>query len=76
VDDVADRDAVCKAQLTAVSTQPINSSVLGSVFTRYKTPAFVNLDFSPAAKTFVFVPYFNPFPVGRSQATSPGYDTA
>jgi len=25
----------------------INSSVLGSVFTRYKTPAFVNLDFKP-----------------------------
>jgi 3-hydroxyisobutyrate dehydrogenase len=25
----------------------INSSVLGSVFTRYKTPAFVNLDFTP-----------------------------
>jgi 3-hydroxyisobutyrate dehydrogenase len=25
----------------------INTSVLGSVFTRYKTPAFVNLDFTP-----------------------------
>jgi 3-hydroxyisobutyrate dehydrogenase-like beta-hydroxyacid dehydrogenase len=25
----------------------MNSSVLGSVFTRYKTPAFVNLDFTP-----------------------------
>jgi 3-hydroxyisobutyrate dehydrogenase-like beta-hydroxyacid dehydrogenase len=25
----------------------MNSSVLGSVFTRYKTPAFVHLDFSP-----------------------------
>ncbi|RLU81329.1 6-phosphogluconate dehydrogenase [Streptomyces griseocarneus] len=25
----------------------LNSSVLGSVFTRYKTPAFVNLDYTP-----------------------------
>ncbi|GLZ14433.1 3-hydroxyisobutyrate dehydrogenase [Actinomadura sp. NBRC 104425] len=25
----------------------LNNSVLGSVFTRYKTPAFVNLDFTP-----------------------------
>ena len=25
----------------------INSSVMGSVFTRYKTPAYVNLDFTP-----------------------------
>jgi 3-hydroxyisobutyrate dehydrogenase len=25
----------------------INNSVMGSVFTRYKTPAFVNLDFTP-----------------------------
>jgi 3-hydroxyisobutyrate dehydrogenase-like beta-hydroxyacid dehydrogenase len=25
----------------------INNSVMGSVFTRYKTPAFVNLDFKP-----------------------------
>jgi 3-hydroxyisobutyrate dehydrogenase-like beta-hydroxyacid dehydrogenase len=25
----------------------INSSVMGSLFTRYKTPAFVNLDFTP-----------------------------
>ena len=26
----------------------LNDSVLGSVFTRYKTPAFVNLDFTPS----------------------------
>jgi hypothetical protein len=25
----------------------INSSVMGSLFTRYKTPAYVNLDFTP-----------------------------
>ena len=25
----------------------LNNSVMGSVFTRYKTPAFVNLDYSP-----------------------------
>ena len=25
----------------------LNNSVLGSMFTRYKTPAYVNLDFSP-----------------------------
>jgi 3-hydroxyisobutyrate dehydrogenase len=29
----------------------LNDSVLGSVFTRYKTPAFVNLDFTPTFTT-------------------------
>jgi 3-hydroxyisobutyrate dehydrogenase len=39
------------AQKSGVSRQSflacINSSVMGSLFTRYKTPAYVNLDFTP-----------------------------
>jgi 3-hydroxyisobutyrate dehydrogenase len=39
------------AQKSGVSREAflacINSSVMGSLFTRYKTPAFVNLDFTP-----------------------------
>ena len=29
----------------------INNSVMGSIFTRYKTPAFVNLDWTPTFTT-------------------------
>ena len=29
----------------------LNDSVMGSTFTRYKTPAFVNLDFTPTFTT-------------------------
>ncbi len=39
------------AQKSGVAREPflacINASVMGSLFTRYKTPAFVNLDFTP-----------------------------
>jgi len=39
------------AQKSGVSREAflacINSSVMGSLFTRYKTPAYVNLDFTP-----------------------------
>lgn len=39
------------AEKSGVSRQAflacINSSVMGSLFTRYKTPAYVNLDFTP-----------------------------
>lgn len=51
----------------------LNDSVLGSVFTRYKTPAFVNLDFSP---TFTPVLLRKDFDLGlaaarRCEATLP-----
>ena len=40
---LAERGGVARADLLAF----INDSVMGSVFSRYKTPAFVNLDFAP-----------------------------
>jgi 3-hydroxyisobutyrate dehydrogenase len=43
----------------------INNSVMGSVFTRYKTPAFVNLDFKP---TFTPVLLRKDFELGLAAA--------
>jgi 3-hydroxyisobutyrate dehydrogenase-like beta-hydroxyacid dehydrogenase len=40
---LAERGGVARADLLAF----INDSVMGSTFTRYKSPAFVNLDFHP-----------------------------
>jgi 3-hydroxyisobutyrate dehydrogenase-like beta-hydroxyacid dehydrogenase len=40
---LAERNGVSRADYLAF----INDSVLGSTFTRYKTPAYVNLDFTP-----------------------------
>lgn len=40
---LAERHGVARADFLEF----INNSVMGSVFTRYKTPAFVNLDFTP-----------------------------
>lgn len=40
---LAERGGVARSDLLAF----INDSVMGSTFTRYKTPAFVNLDFLP-----------------------------
>jgi 3-hydroxyisobutyrate dehydrogenase len=40
---LAERGGVARSDLLAF----INASVMGSTFTRYKTPAFVNLDFHP-----------------------------
>ncbi len=40
---LAERGGVSRSDLLTF----INDSVMGSVFTRYKTPAFVNLDFTP-----------------------------
>jgi 3-hydroxyisobutyrate dehydrogenase-like beta-hydroxyacid dehydrogenase len=37
----------------------INNSVVGSPFTRYKTPAFVNLDYSPTFTTTLLLKDFN-----------------
>lgn len=40
---LAEKGGVSRADFLAF----LNDSVMGSVFTRYKTPAFVNLDFTP-----------------------------
>jgi 3-hydroxyisobutyrate dehydrogenase-like beta-hydroxyacid dehydrogenase len=40
---LAERGGVARSDLLSF----INDSVMGSVFSRYKTPAFVNLDFTP-----------------------------
>jgi 3-hydroxyisobutyrate dehydrogenase len=47
----------------------INHSVLGSVFSRYKTPAFVNLDFTP---TFTPTLLRKDFDLGRDAADELG----
>jgi 3-hydroxyisobutyrate dehydrogenase len=47
----------------------MNSSVLGSTFTRYKTPAYVNLDFSP---TFTPVLLRKDFDLGLEAAAGLG----
>jgi 3-hydroxyisobutyrate dehydrogenase len=47
----------------------LNSSVLGSVFTRYKTPAFVKLDFTP---TFTPVLLRKDFDLGLAAARATG----
>jgi 3-hydroxyisobutyrate dehydrogenase-like beta-hydroxyacid dehydrogenase len=43
----------------------LNNSVMGSVFTRYKTPAFVNLDYTP---TFTPVLLRKDFDLGLAAA--------
>ena len=40
---LAEKGGVSRADLMAF----LNDSVMGSMFTRYKTPAYVNLDFTP-----------------------------
>ncbi|MDQ1580729.1 MAG: hypothetical protein QOD05_1504 [Microbacteriaceae bacterium] len=47
----------------------MNDSVMGSVFTRYKTPAFVNLDFTP---TFTMTLLQKDFDLGLDAATRLG----
>jgi 3-hydroxyisobutyrate dehydrogenase-like beta-hydroxyacid dehydrogenase len=47
----------------------LNNSVLGSTFTRYKTPAYVNLDFSP---TFTPKLLFKDFDLGYEAARELG----
>lgn len=44
----------------------LNDSVMGSIFTRYKTPAFVNLDYTP---TFTWHLLRKDFELGLSSAT-------
>jgi 3-hydroxyisobutyrate dehydrogenase len=47
----------------------LNNSVMGSMFTRYKTPAFVNLDFTP---TFTPALLFKDFELGFEAARELG----
>jgi 3-hydroxyisobutyrate dehydrogenase len=47
----------------------LNGSVMGSTFTRYKTPAFVNLDFTP---TFTPVLLRKDFDLGMAEAKKMG----
>src|SRR5450631_909380 len=47
----------------------LNGSVMGSTFTRYKTPAFVNLDFTP---TFTLVLLRKDFELGMAEAQNMG----
>jgi 3-hydroxyisobutyrate dehydrogenase len=58
---LAEKGGICRADLLAF----INSSVMGSMFTRYKTPALVKLDYSP---TFTPVLLRKDFDLGFEQA--------
>jgi 3-hydroxyisobutyrate dehydrogenase len=49
----------------AITMEFLNNSVLGSAFTRYKTPAYVNLDFSP---TFTPALLLKDFELGHEAA--------
>jgi 3-hydroxyisobutyrate dehydrogenase len=60
---LAERGGVARADLLAF----INDSVLGSMFTRYKTPAYVNLDYTP---TFTPVLLRKDFDLGLAAARS------
>lgn len=53
----------------AATMEFLNNSVLGSTFTRYKTPAYVNLDFSP---TFTPPLLFKDFELGHEAARELG----
>ncbi len=58
---LAEKGGVRRSDLLAF----LNDSVMGSTFTRYKTPAFVNLDFTP---TFTPVLLRKDFDLGMAQA--------
>ncbi len=58
---LAERGGVSRADLLAF----LNDSVLGSTFSRYKTPAFVNLDFAP---TFTWHLLLKDFDLGLEQS--------
>jgi 3-hydroxyisobutyrate dehydrogenase len=60
---LAERGGVSRADLLAF----VNGSVLGSTFTRYKTPALVNLDYTP---TFTPVLLRKDFDLGLAAARS------
>jgi 3-hydroxyisobutyrate dehydrogenase-like beta-hydroxyacid dehydrogenase len=60
---LAEQGGVARADFLAF----VNGSVLGSMFTRYKTPAYVNLDFTP---TFTPVLLRKDFDLGLAAARS------
>jgi 3-hydroxyisobutyrate dehydrogenase len=62
---LAERGGVARADLLAF----LNDSVMGSTFTRYKTPAYVNLDFTP---TFTPALLLKDFKLGFSAAEELG----
>jgi 3-hydroxyisobutyrate dehydrogenase len=62
---LAEKGGVSRADLLAF----LNDSVMGSLFTRYKTPAFVNLDFTP---TFTPALLFKDFELGFEAAREHG----
>ena len=62
---LAEKGGVARADFLAF----LNDSVMGSTFTRYKTPAFVNLDFTPS---FTPALLLKDFKLGRSAADELG----
>jgi 3-hydroxyisobutyrate dehydrogenase len=52
---LAEKGGVSRADLLAF----LNDSVMGSTFTRYKTPAYVNLDFKPTFTPALLLKDFN-----------------
>jgi len=62
---LAEKGGVSRADFLAF----LNDSVMGSLFTRYKTPAFVNLDFTP---TFTPALLFKDFELGFEAAREHG----
>ena len=62
---LAEKGGVSRADFLAF----LNDSVMGSVFTRYKTPAFVNLDFKP---TFTPSLLLKDFHLGFEEARKTG----
>jgi 3-hydroxyisobutyrate dehydrogenase-like beta-hydroxyacid dehydrogenase len=62
---LAEKGGVSRADFLAF----LNDSVMGSVFTRYKTPAFVNLDFKP---TFTPALLLKDFHLGFEEARKMG----
>lgn len=62
---LAEKGGVSRADLMAF----LNDSVMGSMFTRYKTPAYVNLDFTP---TFTPELLLKDFHLGFAAATEHG----
>ena len=62
---LAEKGGVSRADFLAF----LNDSVMGSLFTRYKTPAFVNLDFTP---TFTPRLLFKDFDLGFEAAREHG----
>jgi 3-hydroxyisobutyrate dehydrogenase-like beta-hydroxyacid dehydrogenase len=62
---LAEKGGVARADLLDF----LNKSVMGSLFTRYKTPAFVNLDFAP---TFTPELLFKDFELGFEAAREHG----